>query len=272
MMPSSRARTNTPIACPANSSSARSVITTVRLVVIDRPNVWRIEWLTIRANDSPAWRLRFSRTRSNTTIVSWTEKPMTVRIAVTNRLSIWTPKNVPRSAKAPTTTMTSWTSATSAVTPIFTSRKRYVIQSTIPSDPNRISVSAWTTRSLDTTAPTVDSERCSVIDPSWSSSATRISPSLPSVGSAPPTEGDADGDGAALAPGDADAPAAALALGEGDADGDALAPGEADAPADTDAEGTGVGVGDGIAGRSRVSLVRISMNPSPPSVTWVSTP
>ena len=37
------------------------MITTVRLVVIERPSVWRIEWLTIAANGSPAWRLRFSR-------------------------------------------------------------------------------------------------------------------------------------------------------------------------------------------------------------------
>ena len=99
-------------------------MTTVRLVVIDRPKVWRIEWLTIRSNGSPAWRARFSRTRSNTTIVSWTEKPMTVSIAVTNRPSIWRPKNVPRIANTPTTTRTSCSSATSAVTPILKSRKR----------------------------------------------------------------------------------------------------------------------------------------------------
>ena len=43
----------------------------------------------------------------------------------------------------PTTTMTSWSSATSAATPNFTSRKRNVIQSRIPSEPTRIRVSAW---------------------------------------------------------------------------------------------------------------------------------
>ena len=59
--------------------------------MIERPSVCRIEWLTMRSNGSPTWRARFSRTRSNTTIVSWTEKPMTVSIAVTNRLSIWRP-------------------------------------------------------------------------------------------------------------------------------------------------------------------------------------
>ena len=100
------------------------MITTVRLVVIDRPSVWRIEWLTIRSNGSPTWRARFSRIRSNTTIVSWTEKPMTVSIAVTNRPSICMPANVPRIANTPTTTSTSWSSATRAVVPIRKSRKR----------------------------------------------------------------------------------------------------------------------------------------------------
>ena len=36
---------------------------------------------------------------------------MTVSIAVTNSASIWSPKNVPRMAKMPTTTITSWSSA-----------------------------------------------------------------------------------------------------------------------------------------------------------------
>ena len=37
------------IAAPPNRSSASSVRTTVRLVMIDRPNVCRIEWLTMSA-------------------------------------------------------------------------------------------------------------------------------------------------------------------------------------------------------------------------------
>ena len=81
----------------------------MKLVMIERANVWRIEWLTISANGSPAWRARFSRIRSNTTIVSWTLKPMTVSIAVTNRASISIRKIVPSIAKIPTTTITSWT-------------------------------------------------------------------------------------------------------------------------------------------------------------------
>src|SRR5829696_5277120 len=152
---------------------------------------------------------------------------MTVRTAVTNRLSIWTPNNVPRIANIPTTTMTSWIRETRAVTPIFTSRNRYVIQMRMPTDPNRISVSACATRSLETTAPTVESDRWDAMGPSSSSSASRISPSLPSAGRAPPLPGDADGTGAALAPADADA--SGLALGEADAAGDADVAGEADA-------------------------------------------
>src|SRR5215203_2731100 len=257
-MPSSRARTNTPIAPPANSSRASSVTTTVRLVVMERPSVWRIEW--------------------------WTEKPMTVSIAVTNRLSIWTLNSVPRIAKIPTTTMTSWSSEIRAVTPIFTSRKRYVIQSTIPIAPKAMRVSAWSTRSLETTAPTVDSDRCSAIVPSSSSSATRISPIFPWVGSWPPPVGGAEreapGEAAADALGDGDASGDALASGLALATGLALAPGlalvpaEAEADASGDADGTmdGLGVGAGAAGRSRVSLVRISVKPSPLLVTMASTP
>src|SRR3954463_2320363 len=135
------------------------------------------------AKDSPAWRARFSRIRSKTTIVSWTLKPITVSIAVTNRASIATRKNVPRIAKIPTTTITSWTSATSAVTPNFTSWKRYVIQSRIPTDPTRMRISAWLIRSAETTGPIVVSDACSAIGPRADSSALTISAPLPEVGS-----------------------------------------------------------------------------------------
>ena len=68
-------------------------------------------------------------------------------------------------------------------------------------------MSAWRMRSLETTAPTVDSELCSAMGPSAASSATRISPSLPTDGRMPAIAGDADGLG--------DAPAAAEADGRG---------------------------------------------------------
>ena len=44
---------------------------------------------------------KFSRIRSKTMIVSWTEKPMTVSMAVTNRLSICQLKNSPDGERAP---------------------------------------------------------------------------------------------------------------------------------------------------------------------------
>ena len=63
MMPMSSARTNSWVAEPPKSRRVASVRTTVKLVVIDRPKVWRIEWLTTSEKGSPAWRARFSRTR-----------------------------------------------------------------------------------------------------------------------------------------------------------------------------------------------------------------
>ncbi len=48
------ARTKYVVAEPPKRNSASSVMNTVKLVVIDRPIVWRIEWLTISANGSPA--------------------------------------------------------------------------------------------------------------------------------------------------------------------------------------------------------------------------
>jgi hypothetical protein len=63
VIPMSRARMKVWIDDPAKSSSAVSVNTTVRLVLIERASVWRIEWLTIEEKFSPAWRARFSRIR-----------------------------------------------------------------------------------------------------------------------------------------------------------------------------------------------------------------
>src|SRR4051794_31749804 len=153
---------------------------------------------------------------------------MTVSIAVTNRASISTRKNVPRIAKIPTTTITSWTSATRAVTPNFTSWNRYVIQSRIPIDPTRIRISAWLIRSADTTGPIVVSEACSAMGPSRAWSARTISPPLPSVGSW-------------VFPVAADG----LAEGELEAAAEPLGAGLPDAAADADADGAGLGLGLG---------------------------
>ena len=83
----------------------------------DRASVCMIEKLMTGLSDSPGFRRRFSRIRSNTTIVSWTEKPMIVRTAVTKRLSISTFRKNPRIAKIPSTTAASWRSAMIAAMP-----------------------------------------------------------------------------------------------------------------------------------------------------------
>src|SRR6185295_10430795 len=93
-------------------------------------------------------------------------------------------------------------------------------------------ISAWRIRSDDTTGPIVVSDACSAIGPRAFSSATTISPPLPSVGSsvlpiAVPGELEADGDapadplgaGLALGLGLALALGLGLAEGAGDADG-----------------------------------------------------
>src|SRR5215204_5084369 len=169
--------------------------------------------------------------RSNTTIVSWTEKPMTVSIAVTNRASISTWKNVPRIANAPTTTTTSCSSDASAVTPNFTSRKRYVIQPTMASEPTTMRINAWRSRSELTTAPMVVRLACDSIGPSSAWSAVTISPSFPSVGSRVLPTGAADGagEGEADAPAEAEADGTGVGEGAGDADAAADTPGEGDA-------------------------------------------
>src|SRR4051794_25566242 len=159
---------------------------------------------------------------------------MTVSIAVTNRASISTRKNVPRIAKIPTTTITSWTRATRAVTPNFTSWNRYVIQSRIPIEPTTMSSSAWLMRSSETTFPIVVSDACSAIGPNRASRALTIWPPLPSVGSwvlPVAIEGDGDPD----ASGEADGAALGAGLGEGAADG--LGAAEPDGAADGDAAG-----------------------------------
>src|SRR5688500_8403180 len=175
--------------------------------------------------------------RSNTTIVSWTEKPMTVSIAVTNRASISTWKNVPRIAKAPTTTTTSCSSETSAVTPNFTSRKRNVIQPTMASEPTTMRIRAWRSRSELTTAPMVVRLACDSIGPSCAWSAVTISPSFPSVGSRVLPTGAAEGD----ADGEADAPAEADGAGVVDGAGDADGPGDPLGDAEAAADGDGAG-------------------------------
>ena len=135
-------------------------------------------------------------------------------------------------------------------------------------------MSAWRRRSELTTAPMVVRLACDSIGPRASSSATTISPSLPSVGSSVLPIGAADGDADGDAPGDAEAPADAEADGAGD--GDADADGEADgrcatrdgrratrprrprplAPAEPDGDADGAAVGD----RRRLQADRLGLD------------
>src|SRR3954454_5604245 len=206
---------------------------------------------------------------------------MTVSIAVTNRASISTWRKVPTIAKKPTTTMTSWSSDTSAVTPNLTSRNREVIHSRIRSEPTRMRTSAWVMRSLLTTAPIVVRLRCSAIGPSSCWSAVATAPRVPCVGSwvLPETTGGVDGD----ALGEGEPPAAADALGAGDAlglalalalgAGEPLAGGEPLGAVEPLAAGEPVGAADGTTSRkSAVRSVLISMTPDPVVTAVASSP
>src|SRR5579862_6874223 len=201
---------------------------------------------------------------------------MTVSIAVTNRASISTLKKVPRMANVPTTTTTSWSRATRAVAPNFTSRKRNVIQARIPIEPRMTSrIACWVSSWL-ITGPTVVSVRCESIGPRAACSAVAISPNLPLVGRVwLPSTGaglglalgfglddavaaPADDDGAGVGLGDAlgaglgEALGAglgeALGAGLGDALGAGLAlePGLPLAPAEAAGLAEGIGVGGGV--------------------------
>src|SRR4051794_37975757 len=285
MIPMSSARTNCEVAAPPKSSSVERVSTTVNDVVIERPKVCSSEWLTISENGSPAWRARFSRIRSKTTIVSWTLKPMTGSIAGTNRPSNWMPAKGPRIANTPMTTMTSWKSATRAGTPNFTSRNRRVIQPRIPRDPTKMRITACWTRSELTIAPIEDRLACSAIGPKRDSRPDTIGASAPvrgiSVLLPAPGAPLADGDAPGLAAGEALGAAAGVALGlalgaadgelAGDAPADAEAPGDPEAPA-PEAPGLADGAALGTGGTSRRSSLdrRISMKPRPVFVTVAS--
>ena len=284
MIPRRSARTKTRMALPPNRNSASSVNTTVRLVLIDRPNVWSTEWLTIAAKGSPAWRALFSRIRSKTTIVSWTLKSDDRQHRRDEEGIDLDTESVPSTANVPTTTITSWSRATRAETPNFTSWNRKVIQSRIPSAPTRISAKAWLIRSALTTGPTVVSWRWPSIGPNFAWSAVATSPSLPVIGTGGPDglavgvgAAEADGLGATDAEGEGEADAEGVALGEGeadadgpaepdgvaepdggtDADGGEDADGEAEGDGDdTSSVGTGVGVGGGV--ESPIGLVLMS--------------
>ena len=88
--PINRAATNQRMDSPPNKSKAVSVSVTVRDVFRDRARVSVREKSTTCSKVLWGSLTRFSRIRSKTTMVSWTEKPMTVRTAVTKSESIST--------------------------------------------------------------------------------------------------------------------------------------------------------------------------------------
>ena len=193
-------------------------------------------------NGSPAWRALFSRTRSKTTIVSWTRKPITVSIAVTNRASISTPEERAQDGEHAHDHDDVVEQCDQRGGPELVAEPVGDPQQDGPG-PERMSVSAWPVRSALTTGPTVVRLAWPSIGPRASSRATTISPSLPSVGrswspAAGGVLGDADGsaDGEAEGSADAEADGAAEADAEGAAEaeadgaGEALAPGEPEAP------------------------------------------
>src|SRR5450759_200700 len=178
-------------------------------------------------------------------MVSWTEKPMIVSIAVTKSPSTSVLRNVPRIAKIPTTTITSWTIAASAVIPKRKSRKRNVIQARMPSDPMSTRRIACCVSSAPITGPTVVRLRCESIGPSAASSAVTSVPTSPDRVT-PPGMGVGDGEGLGLgdAAGDADAAAAAAAEAEAAGLGEVAglaeaAAGDADAAPAAEAEAAG---------------------------------
>src|SRR5207248_11531717 len=90
---------------------------TVIEVLVDGGSGWRmLRWTFGSKLRRLAWR-RFTRIRAKITIVSWTEKPITVRAAVTNRVLI-SPSVVkwPMIEKTPASTKTSWSRARMAQT------------------------------------------------------------------------------------------------------------------------------------------------------------
>src|SRR5262249_53899896 len=72
---------------PPNRVSAESVSSTVSDVLSERDIVWMRLVSTTVSKLSEVRRARFSRMRSKTTMVSWTEKPITVSTAVRKSVS-----------------------------------------------------------------------------------------------------------------------------------------------------------------------------------------
>ena len=103
--------------------SARSTKTTVSEVLIERTIVWFKLFPTVSSNGSfvfiSSLRRRFSRTRSNTTMVSFMEIPSIAKSATTKSESTSAPRANPRYANTPIGTSMSCTRVTMAMTAYF---------------------------------------------------------------------------------------------------------------------------------------------------------
>ena len=98
------ARKNSLVVSPPKRYNALRVINVVNEVLILLARVWFTLALTISGKVAFfARNLQFSLILSKTTIVSWFEKPITVKTAVINNASICTSKNMPSIAKNPST-------------------------------------------------------------------------------------------------------------------------------------------------------------------------
>src|SRR5665213_358297 len=110
-IPMSRASTKPVMVEPPKSTSASRTNTTVSDVFSERVMVCTVERLITWSKVSRGPNFRFSRTRANTTMVSWIENATEVRIAVTNSVST-SPMELkwPRIAQIQARTKTSWSS------------------------------------------------------------------------------------------------------------------------------------------------------------------
>lgn len=112
--PSSRTIRKSRRLCPPNSNIASITVLVVTLVPSDRMMDSRMDAFTVSRNDRDGTSSTFSLTRSNITMVSFTEYPITVSIPTMNMAFTSVPMVAPSAANMPSTMMTSWASAATA--------------------------------------------------------------------------------------------------------------------------------------------------------------
>ena len=120
MIPIRSASARPLIVSPPEMKIAARTSTTVKLVMIDRAAVCMMLRFTTCSNERRWLTRKFSRIRSKTTIVSWTEKPTTVSTAVTKNASISPMRRsntLPRMEKMPVRMKTSCSKAARAEPP-----------------------------------------------------------------------------------------------------------------------------------------------------------